>query len=186
MSKEERRGKREKETEKRDHHRNASRPKREGRNGMEGTGDGHKGVLSLLCESKTEPENESKRERETRVWVVEGRVKRHSLSHRARAMSGARSLVFCLRCDATSTPTPLPSQPSNPNSRSLSISVSYTPALNRESRTTPNGWNAFLSLFRSGDDGFQGEREVETVKGGVTLTNKPSASRRTGRLLDAG
>lgn len=29
---------------------------------------------------------------------------RHSLSHRARAMSGARSLVFCLRYDATARP----------------------------------------------------------------------------------
>lgn len=28
---------------------------------------------------------------------------RHSLSHRARAMSGARSLVFCLRYDATAS-----------------------------------------------------------------------------------
>lgn len=34
---------------------------------------------------------------------VEGVGGRHSLSHRARAMSGARSLVFCLRYDATAS-----------------------------------------------------------------------------------
>lgn len=35
---------------------------------------------------------------------VEEAEGRHSLSHRARAMSGARSLVFCLRYDATASP----------------------------------------------------------------------------------
>lgn len=40
------------------------------------------------------------------MWEGKGEEEaegRHSLSHRARAMSGARSLVFCLRYDATAS-----------------------------------------------------------------------------------
>lgn len=64
-----------------------------------------------------EGERKNKRERKAKEgvlrgwpqpWVrqgaeAEGAGGRHSLSHRARAMSGARSLVFCLRYDATAS-----------------------------------------------------------------------------------